>query len=73
MKIAYYNDRKLVKREKDKGFLGGYKSTYEDNYVKVKVLGKNISGPYNSAYYLVEFPNKKIKEVLKSDLFIGII
>ena len=73
-KRAYYNDRKVIKRKRDGGFLSGYKTTYKDNYVKVEVLGENIQSTSSHTFYcyLIRLPNKKLKEVYKSDLYFQI-
>ena len=70
---AYYNDRKVVKKTRDKGFLGGYKTTYKDKYIVVNVLGERKGyDSYNYEHYtmcLIEMPNGKKKEVNKKEIF----
>ena len=67
--IPSFNDRKKVSRKKDSTFLGGFKITYQDNYIQVKVVGKREI--LDSTYYLIELPDKTKKEVSKTELFIN--
>ena len=73
MKTAYYNDRIMVKKKKGRSFIpGGYKTTYKDNFVKVKILGTTCrhspSGSYHY-FYLIELPDKSRQEVYREGLF----
>jgi hypothetical protein len=67
-KIAYYNDRIVIKREQKESFFGGYKTTYKDNFIPVIILGKQKSEGTDK--YLIRLRNKNIKEVYGFELYI---
>lgn len=71
-KTGYYSDRIKIRRKRDNGFIGGYRTIYKDNYVKVKILGRKTVESPNCYWveFLIELPNKQTKVVNDSELFI---